>query len=66
MYKVYHDPEGTDYLGQHQSSTTKTTVKFSEEDYKRKIEDLNVEVKELTKELDMVSLHNLLYFAWKC
>jgi len=54
MYKVYHDPEGTDYLGQQQSnvsSTTKTTVKFSEEDYKRKIEDLNVEVKELTKEL---------------
>jgi len=59
MYKVYHDPEGVSYLEQHHtnvsSSTTKTSAKFSEEDYKKKIEDLNVEIKGLTKELEMVN-----------
>ena len=59
MYKVYRDPEGADYLEQRHSnvsSTTKTAVRFSEEDYKKRIEDLNFEIKGLTKELEMVNL----------
>ncbi|XP_065899589.1 gamma-aminobutyric acid type B receptor subunit 2-like isoform X3 [Dysidea avara] len=60
MYKVYRDPEGADYLEQRHSnvsSTTKTAVRFSEEDYKKRIEDLNFEIKGLTKELEMLASH---------
>ncbi|XP_065899591.1 gamma-aminobutyric acid type B receptor subunit 2-like [Dysidea avara] len=60
MYKVYRDPEGANYLEQSHSnvsSTTKTTVKFSEDDYKKRIEDLNFEIKGLTKELEMFKSH---------
>jgi len=55
---VYRDPEGVGYLEQNHnnisSSATKSSAKFSEEDYKKRIEDLNIEIKGLTKELEMV------------
>ena len=68
MYKVYRDPEGANYLEQSHSnvsSTTKTTVKFSEDDYKKRIEDLNFEIKGLTKELEMVNFSVVLCMGEK-
>ena len=50
MYKVYHDPEGTELEKNSESTDTKrknSAVDFVEEDYKKKIESLNVEIKAL-------------------
>ena len=50
MYKVYHDPEGTELEKNSKSTGTKrkeSVVDFAEEDYKKRIESLNVEIKVL-------------------
>jgi len=60
MYKVYRDPEGDHCLVKHSSYLTEhncqSTIgrQFSEDDYKKRIENLNIEIKALNKELDKV------------
>ena len=58
MYKVYRDPEGKRFLEQnshHSTTVNKITIcNESEEDYKKRIENLNREVKVLNDELEKV------------
>ena len=60
MYKVYKDPEGKRSLEQnnHYSSTVNkiTVCNESEEDYKKRIENLNKEIKVLNDELEKVAI----------
>ena len=62
MYKVYKDPEGKRYLEDptsHHTSTIQKTVTISsetEESYKKRIENLNEEIKVLSDELEKVLL----------
>lgn len=62
MYNVYKDPEGKQVLDDpthHQSSAiVKTTTMSSEgeEDYKKRLESLNAEMKVLNDELQKVCL----------
>ena len=55
MYKVYKDPKGDRYLEQnhpHATSNAKVTISNeSEEDYKKRIENLNKEIQTLNGEL---------------
>jgi len=61
MYKVYHDPEGNRYLDKGSSHLTEPDFhstsgrQFSEDDYKKKIKNLNIEIKGLNEELVKVS-----------
>ena len=51
MYRVYHDPEGTELEKNSESTGTKrkeSATNFVEEDYKKKIQSLNVEIKDLS------------------
>ena len=64
MYDVYKDPGGKRVLGDPTSHHTSTTVKItttmsneSEENYKRRIESLNVEMKALNNELEKVLIY---------
>ena len=58
MYRVYRDPKGERYLDQnnpHVTSVNKITVtNESEEDYKKRIENLNQEIKVLNDKLEKV------------
>ena len=60
MYRVYKDPKGDRYLDQnnpHATSVNKITVtNESEEDYKKRIENLNQEIKVLNDELEKVCI----------
>ena len=60
MYRVYKDPKGERYLEQnshHATSVNKITVSNeSEEDYKKRIENLNKEIKVLNDELERVRI----------
>ena len=64
MYDVYKDPKGKrvldDPTSHHTSTTAKTTTTMSnesEENYKRRIESLNVEMKALNDELEKVRMY---------
>ncbi|XP_065899522.1 gamma-aminobutyric acid type B receptor subunit 2-like isoform X2 [Dysidea avara] len=57
MYKVYDDPKGKNSLCNSSSignKQHKTSVAYSDDDYKRKIESLNSEIKVLNGELVML------------
>ena len=59
MYKVYKDPEGKQLLEQppssHHNTTFHQTISVeNEEDYKKRIEGLNEEIKVLNEELELV------------
>jgi len=57
MYKVYKDPEGKRYLEETTTSTIQNTMTISsetEENYKKRIENLNEEIKVLNDELEKV------------
>ena len=55
MYKVYKDPKGERYLEQkHPHSTSIAISNESEEDYKKRIENLNKEIQILNDELEKV------------
>ena len=57
MYKVYKDPEGKRYLEETTTSTIQKTMTISsetEENYKKRIENLNEEIKVLNDELEKV------------
>lgn len=62
MYRVYKDPEGKRFLEQnnvnnHTSTINKITISHeSEEDYKKRIENLNKEIKGLNDELEKVCI----------
>jgi len=58
MYRVFRDPEGTRFLEHSTSSAGKSaTLQHSNEleTYKKRIESLNVEIKRLNDELEMVT-----------
>ena len=60
MYKVYRDPEGNHFLDKgssHAEHYCHGTIdqNFSEDNYKKRIENLNMEIKGLNEELDKVS-----------
>lgn len=60
MYKVYEDPKGERYLEErshHTETCVKTTILSTEneESYKKRIENLNEEIKILNDELEMVT-----------
>ena len=58
MYRVYRDPKGERYLDQnnpHATSVNKTIANESEEDYKKRIENLNQEIKVLNDKLEKVA-----------
>ena len=72
MYKVYKDPEGKRYLEEptnHHASTIQRAMSMSnetEESYKKRIENLNEEIKFLNDELEKVVIlrplfNNLLF-----
>ena len=69
MYKVYRDPDGDRSLDKHSSHLTEPDCQsnicrqFSEDDYKKKIENLNIEIKGLNKELDKVSAQFSVLFS---
>ena len=54
MYKVYQDPEGTRCLEQKSFSNKFSSTSENEENYKRRIEGLNEEIKVLNEKLQMV------------
>ncbi|XP_065899508.1 gamma-aminobutyric acid type B receptor subunit 2-like isoform X2 [Dysidea avara] len=59
MYRVYHDPKGKRSLrsGKTIKQQRQTSaVNFSEDEYKRRIESLNLEIKALNEEIEMVQL----------
>ena len=65
MYRVYRDPEGKRFLEENsvnrQASTINNKMTVSnetEEDYKKRIESLNEEVKVLNDELEKVRICN--------
>ena len=69
MYKVYDDPKGKNSLCNSSSignKQHKTSVAYSDDDYKRKIESLNSEIKVLNGELVMVcAIHCYqIYSSW--
>ncbi|XP_065899524.1 gamma-aminobutyric acid type B receptor subunit 2-like [Dysidea avara] len=55
MYKVYRDPEGHRYLdkGGMTEPDNNASRQYSEEDYKRRIQNLNMEIKGLNEQLEM-------------
>jgi len=58
MYKVYHDPKGERYLEKSRDEPDKhVSHQYSEEDYKKKIQNLNIEIKGLNEQLDKVHKH---------
>lgn len=60
MYKVYKDPEGTQSIEQNNSTVimNKTAVSNeTEEAYKKRIGDLNKEIKSLHGELKKVCIY---------
>jgi len=58
MYKVYRDPEGEHYLDTGLTETANNaSCIYSEEDYRKKIQNLNMEVKGLNEQLEKVSMH---------
>ena len=58
MYKVYRDPEGERYLDTGLTEAGNNTSRnYSEEDYKKKIQNLNIEIKGLNEQLEKVSTH---------
>ena len=64
MYRVYHDPEGKLSLEQRQPTNSifnKSIVSCTEneEAFKKRIEDLNEEIKGLNDELNMVNTIHL-------
>ena len=59
MYRVYKDPDGKRFLeqDQHHPSANKVTIyNETEEDYKKRIESLNGEIKALNDELEKVAV----------
>ena len=57
MYRVYRDPEGEHCLDQHSyksKSDGNANHQFSEEDYKKRIQSLNLEIKGLNERLEKV------------
>ncbi|XP_065899532.1 gamma-aminobutyric acid type B receptor subunit 2-like [Dysidea avara] len=55
MYRVYRDPEGEHCLDQHSyksKSDGNANHQFSEEDYKKRIQSLNLEIKGLNERLE--------------
>jgi len=58
MYKVYRDPEGERYLDTGLTEPDNNASRnYSEEDYKKKIQNLNIEIKGLNEQLEKVSTH---------
>ena len=59
MYKVYRDPEGHRYLdkGGMTEPDNNASRQYSEEDYKGRIQNLNMEIKGLNEQLEMVCRH---------
>jgi len=59
MYKVYRDPEGERYLDKGMTEPENNVgFNYSEEDYKKKIQNLNIEIKGLNEQLEKVCTHN--------
>ena len=59
MYRVYKDPKGERFLEQNNPYATSVNNKIteSEEDYKKRIESLNQEIKVLNDELEKVHIY---------
>lgn len=73
MYRVYRDPDGKRFLEQnnHRTSVKLTTSNEIEEDYRKRIENLNGEIKVLNDELEKVHIiinlcHCLRHVAIAC
>ena len=70
MYRVYRDPEGERYLDQNSYKTEpdgNASHQFSEEDYKKRIQNLNIEIKGLNERLEKVSSFiNFVAFSKAC
>ena len=56
MYRVYRDPEGEHCLDQHsyKSNSDGNANHQSEEEYKKRIQSLNLEIKRLNERLEKV------------
>jgi len=70
MYKVFRDPEGEHCLDQHSYKTEpdgRTSHQYSEDDYKKRIQNLNLEIKGLNERLEKVpNFIRCLWYKNKC